>query len=45
LEAERVRADEALAVLIEIADGVRDYDLGAPAEVASRRPPAVKLKP
>jgi hypothetical protein len=37
LEAERVRADEALAVLIEIADDVRDYDLRAAAEVASRR--------
>jgi hypothetical protein len=43
--AERVRADEALAVLIEIAKGVRDYDLGAAAEVASRQPPAVKLEP
>lgn len=42
LEAERARAGEALTVLLEIADGTRDYDLGAAAEVASRRPPVVR---
>jgi len=34
---ERDRADEALTVLLEIADGKRDYDLAAAADVASRR--------
>ena len=37
VEQERARADEALAVLLEIADGERDYDLGAAAEQAARR--------
>lgn len=37
VEQERARADEALTVLLEIADGERDYDLGAAAEVAARR--------
>ena len=37
VEQERARADEALAVLLEIADGERDYDLGAAAELAARR--------
>lgn len=37
VEQERARSDEALTVLLEIADGVRDYDLEAAAEVASRR--------
>jgi len=37
LEAERSRADEALAILLEIADGERDYDLGAAGEMAARR--------
>jgi hypothetical protein len=34
---ERAEAHGALTVLLEIADGTRDYDLGAAAEVASRR--------
>lgn len=37
LESERARADESLTILLEIADGKRDYDLGAAGEVASRR--------
>lgn len=37
LEAERARADDALTILLEIADGKRDYDLGAAADIASRR--------
>ncbi len=37
LEEERASAGDALAVLLEIADGKRDYDLGAAAELASRR--------
>lgn len=37
LQQERAEAGEALTVLLEIADGKRDYDLGAAAEVASRR--------
>jgi hypothetical protein len=37
VEQERARADEALTVLLEIADGSRDYDLGAAAEIAARR--------
>jgi metal-responsive CopG/Arc/MetJ family transcriptional regulator len=37
VEDERARADEALTVLLEIADGTRDYDLGAAADVVSRR--------
>lgn len=37
LQEERAGADEALTVLLEIADGKRDYDLGAAADVASRR--------
>jgi hypothetical protein len=37
VEDERARADEAVTVLLEIADGTRDYDLGAAADVASRR--------
>ncbi|MDX6720738.1 MAG: hypothetical protein QOJ63_2992 [Solirubrobacteraceae bacterium] len=37
VEEERAGADDALAVLLEIADGQRDYDLGAAAEIASRR--------
>jgi hypothetical protein len=37
VEQERAMADEALAVLLGIADGERDYDLGAAAELAARR--------
>lgn len=37
METERAQADEALTILLEIADGTRDYDLGAAADVASRR--------
>ena len=37
VESERARAGEALTILLEIADGTRDYDLAASAEVASRR--------
>ena len=37
LHEERARASEALTVLLEIADGQRDYDLDAAARVASRR--------
>jgi len=37
LQEERAKADEALTILLEIADGKRDYDLGAAADVASRR--------
>lgn len=37
VEQERARSDEALAVLLEIANGVRDYDLEAAAEIASQR--------
>ncbi len=37
LEEERARAGESLTVLLEIADGKRDYDLGAAADVAARR--------
>jgi hypothetical protein len=37
VEAERARTGEALTILLEIADGKRDYDLAASAEVASRR--------
>lgn len=37
VEQERARADEALTVLLEIADGSRDYDLAAAAELAARR--------
>jgi hypothetical protein len=37
VEEERAAANGALTVLLEIADGTRDYDLGAAAEVASRR--------
>jgi len=34
---ERARTGEALTILLEIADGKRDYDLAASADVASRR--------
>jgi len=37
VEEERARADEARTVLLEIADGTRDYDFGAAAELAARR--------
>jgi hypothetical protein len=37
VESERARADDALTILLEIADGKRDYDLAASAEAASRR--------
>ena len=37
IEQERASANDALAVLLEIADGKRDYDLVASAELASRR--------
>jgi predicted hotdog family 3-hydroxylacyl-ACP dehydratase len=37
LEAQHVGAGESLMVLLEIADGKRDYDLGAAAAVAARR--------
>lgn len=37
VEVERARAGEALTILLEIADGTRDYDLPAAAELASRR--------
>lgn len=37
LQEERVRADEALTILLEIADGQRDYDLDAAAHAASDR--------
>jgi len=37
VEVERARTGEALTILLEIADGTRDYDLAAAAEVASRR--------
>lgn len=37
LEVERAQADDALRLLLEIADGKRDYDLAAAAELASRR--------
>jgi hypothetical protein len=37
LDAERAQADEALTILLEIADGVRDYDLDAAADLAARR--------
>jgi metal-responsive CopG/Arc/MetJ family transcriptional regulator len=37
VEEERAEAHGALTVLLEIADATRDYDLGAAAEVASRR--------
>jgi hypothetical protein len=37
VEQERAGAADALAILLEIADGTRDYDLGASAELAARR--------
>jgi hypothetical protein len=37
VELERARAGYALTILLEIADGKRDYDLAAAAELASRR--------
>ncbi len=37
VQEERVRSGEALAVLLEIADGERDYDLDAAAAVARGR--------
>lgn len=37
IQQERDRADEALTVLLEIADGERDHDFAAAAEVAARR--------
>lgn len=37
VEVERARAGDALTILLEIADGTRDYDLAAAAELASRR--------
>ena len=37
VEAERARAGDALTILLEIADGRRDYDLAAAAAVAGRR--------
>lgn len=37
LQQDRNRADEALAVLLEIADGEREYDFDAVADLASRR--------
>lgn len=37
VQRERTSADDALTVLLEIANGTRDYDLGASAELALRR--------
>lgn len=37
LEDERAQADKALTVLLEIADGTRDYDFAAAADIAARR--------
>lgn len=37
VEQERTAAGEALTVLLEIADGSRDYNIEAPAELISRR--------
>ncbi len=37
VQQERATAGEALTVLLEIADGVRDYDFEAPSELAARR--------
>lgn len=37
LDAERAQADEALTILLEIADGIRDYDLDAAADLAAQR--------
>jgi len=37
VEGERARQGEALTILLEIADGTRDYDLGAAGEIAARR--------
>lgn len=37
VRAERERAEEALTVLLEIADGARDYDFDAAAAVAASR--------
>lgn len=37
LAQERARADEALTILLEIADGKRDYDLDAAAQAAASR--------
>ena len=37
LDAERAQAAEALTVLLEIADGIRDYDLDGAADLAARR--------
>ncbi len=37
VQEERTRSDDALAVLLEIADGERDYDLAAAGTIAERR--------
>ncbi len=37
VQQERDRADEALTVLLEIADGTRDYDFAAAADLVSHR--------
>jgi hypothetical protein len=37
VELERAEAGDALSVLLEIADGARDYDFAAAAAAASRR--------
>jgi len=37
LEDERVEAHRAVTVLLEIADGTRDYDFASAADVATRR--------
>jgi hypothetical protein len=37
LDAERAQSDAALTILLEIADGIRDYDLDAAAGLAARR--------
>ena len=42
VEVERARAGEALTILLEIADGKRDYDLAAAGEIASRRDERLK---
>lgn len=37
IQAERAEADDAVTVLLEIADGKRDYDFEAVAELVARR--------
>lgn len=37
VQAERAAADDALTVLLEIADGKRDYDFEAAADLVARR--------